>query len=193
MELLLASSNAHKAQELNILFKDTNISVVPALEKVDVVEDGKTFQENAFKKAKAYYDKFQVPTLADDSGLVIPARPDILGVQSARYAPELDNYKDKNEKLLSELKDLSQIDREAYFACYFCCYLSPEEIYYFEGRVHGEIALKTSGSDGFGYDPIFLPTGQNGKSMAEVLDWKMHNSHRAKAALAAIKFFENYK
>lgn len=193
MEFLLASSNVHKAQELNILFQGTNIQVSAAPEKVEVIEDGKTFQENAYKKAKGYFDRFNVPTLADDSGLVISARPDILGVQSARYAPEFSDYKDKNAKLLEELKDLADIDRGAHFVCYFCFYLRPEEIYYFEGRVHGDIGHKLQGSDGFGYDPIFLPTGQNGKSMAEVADWKMQNSHRAKAALGAIKFFENYK
>jgi len=193
LEFLLASSNAHKVEELNILFEQTNLKIQAAPSKIEVVEDGSTFQENAFKKAKEYSEKFNCPTLADDSGLVIPARPDLLGVQSARYAPELSDYKDKNAKLLRELEDLADIDRGAYFVCYFCFYLSETEVYFFEGRVHGDIAQKASGSEGFGYDPIFLPTGQDGKSMADVGDWKMKNSHRAKAALAAIKFFKNYK
>jgi len=193
LEFVLASSNAHKVEELNIIFENTKVSVKVAPEKIDVVEDGKTFQENAFKKAKAYFNKYKCPTLADDSGLVIPAREDILGIHSARYAPELSDYKDKNRHLLEDIKDLSEIDRAAYFVCYFCFYLSSEEVYFFEGRVHGDIAKDQSGADGFGYDPIFLPTGQNGKSMAEVGDWKMENSHRAKAALGAIKFFEKYE
>jgi len=192
MEFLLASSNAHKVEELNQIFENTKIKVKVAPQKLEVEEDGKTFQENAYKKAKAYFDEYKCPTLADDSGLVIPAREDILGVQSARYAPELSDYKDKNLHLLNDIKDLSEIDRAAYFVCYFCFYISEEEVYFFEGRVHGDISHEPKGADGFGYDPIFLPTGQAGKSMAEVGEWKMNNSHRAKAALGAISFFSKY-
>lgn len=193
MEFLLASANAHKAEELNKIFAQSKIDITPASKKLEVIEDGTTFQENAFKKAQAYFEEFKTPTLADDSGLVVPARTDILGVHSARYAPQFDDYKDKNNYLLEELKDLKGDDRAAYFVCYFCFYISPVEVYYFEGRVHGKIADSASGTEGFGYDPVFLPDGQNGKAMAEVLEWKMSNSHRAKAAFAAIKFFENYK
>ena len=70
-----------------------------------------------------YYQKFKKPTLADDSGLVIPAREDILGIHSARFAPEFSDYKDKNRALLEELKDLDDVDRRAYFVCYFCFYI----------------------------------------------------------------------
>ena len=190
MKFLLASGNSHKAEELNDLFKGSKLEIVASPEKLEVVEDGSTFQENAFKKAKGYYDKFQVPTLADDSGLVIPARPDILGIHSARYAPEFSDYAQKNQALLKDIADLQ--DRAAYFVCYFCFYVKPEEIYFFEGRVHGEIGHEPQGGDGFGYDPVFLPDGQNGKSLAQVSEWKMANSHRAKAAKEALKFFENY-
>lgn len=193
MEFILASSNAHKAEELNELFSTGKIQVTSAPEKIEVVEDGQTFQENAFKKAKDYFDKYQKPTLADDSGLVIPERPDILGIYSARFAPECEDYKDKNKKLIAEISDLKGEKRAAYFVCYFCFYISAEEVYFFEGRVHGSIADEASGSTGFGYDPVFLPTGQDGKSLAEVPEWKMTNSHRAKAAKEALKFFENYK
>ena len=192
MEFLLASANAHKAEELNIIFKDSNVSIKPSDKKLEVIEDGVTFQENAFKKAQAYFEEFKVPTLADDSGLVVPARTDILGVQSARYASQFDDYKDKNHHLLEDLKDLKGEDRAAYFVCYFCFYVSPEQVFYFEGRVHGKIADSASGTEGFGYDPIFLPDGQDGKAMAEVASWKMENSHRAKASQAAMKFFKNY-
>ena len=190
MEFILASSNAHKAEELNDILGAGNLSIKSAPDKIEVVEDGLTFQENAFKKAQAYFEKYQKPTLADDSGLVLPAREDILGVQSARYAPHLGNYKDKNLHLLEDIKDLTGEKRKAYFACYLCFYLSPEEVYFFEGRVHGVIGDRAHGSDGFGYDPIFLPDGQEGKSMVQVAEWKNSNSHRAKACAAAIKFFK---
>ena len=103
MKITLASSNAHKAEELAELFKNSTLDIVPAPKKIEVIEDGKTFQENAYKKAEAYYQEFKMPTLADDSGLVIPARTDILGVQSARYAPEFDDYQQKNQALLKNM------------------------------------------------------------------------------------------
>ncbi len=193
MEFILASANAHKAEELNELLNAGGLTITPASEKVEVVEDGHSFQENALKKAQGYFQKFKKPTVADDSGLVLPARPDILGIYSARYAPQFEDYKDKNNQLIQEIADLKGDERKAYFACYLCFYISPEEIYFFEGRVHGTIADKQAGADGFGYDPIFLPDGQHGKSMAEVGEWKMKNSHRAKACEAAKKFFSQQK
>ena len=192
MEFTLASSNAHKVEELNALFLNSKLKIKTAPHKIEVVEDGDTFQENALKKAKEYFDEFKTPTLADDSGLVVPSMPNILGVKSARYAPHLSDYSDKNNFLIQEMSEKSGEDRGAYFVCYFCFYISSDEVYFFEGRVHGTIANAIQGSDGFGYDPIFLPTGQDGKSMAQVLDWKMQNSHRAKAAKAANRFFEGY-
>lgn len=190
MEFILASTNAHKAEELNALLSAGGLTITAAADKFEVVEDGKTFQENALIKAKAYYDKYQKPTVADDSGLVVPSMPDILGIYSARFAPELPDYKDKNQKLIELLKDKSDEDKKAYFVCYLCFYNGPEEVFFFEGRVHGVIGEEIKGADGFGYDPIFLPDGQMGKSMAEVSEWKMKNSHRAKACAEAVNFFK---
>jgi XTP/dITP diphosphohydrolase len=193
LEFILASNNAHKAQELNELLTAGNLSIVSASKKLEVDETGDTFQENAFIKAQAYFDEYQKPTLADDSGLVVPSMPEILGVQSARFMPELSDYKDKNQKLLELMQAKQGKEREAYFACYLCFYLSPAEVYFFEGRVHGEIGPKAQGEDGFGYDPIFYPTGQEGKSLAQVHEWKMQNSHRAKACREAVNFFKGQK
>lgn len=189
MKFILASTNAHKVEELNELFSGGNIEVVSAPSKLEVVEDGQTFHENALIKAKAYFEKFKAPTLADDSGLVIPSRTDILGIYSARYAPEAKDQKEKNEILLQDIKDLAGDKRSAYFVCILCFYLSEEEYYFFEGRVHGVIGDVARGEKGFGYDPIFYPDGQEGKSLAEVSEWKMQNSHRARAAQEAVNFF----
>lgn len=189
MEFILASTNAHKAEELNELLNAGGLTIVSALDKMEVIEDGNTFQENALIKAKAYYDKYKKPTVSDDSGLVVPSMPDILGIYSARFAPECESYQEKNLKLIEMMKDKTGDDRKAYFVCYLCFYLSPEEVYFFEGRVHGEIGHAPQGKDGFGYDPIFLPDGQMGKSLAEVSEWKMKNSHRAKSCQEAVNFF----
>lgn len=193
MEFILGSTNTHKAEELNELLKVSGVTIVSAPEKIEVVEDGNSLQENALKKAKGYYKKFNKPTVADDSGLVVPEFPDILGIYSARFEPDFPDYKDKNLKLIEKMDKLEGKKREAYFVCYLCFYLSPEEIYFFEGRVHGHIGREIKGSDGFGYDPIFEPVGQNGKSMAQVREWKMDNSHRAKACKEAVNFFKNQK
>jgi XTP/dITP diphosphohydrolase len=187
---ILASSNAHKAEEFKELFNGV-ISVSAAPSAIEVDETGKTFTENAFLKAKAYFDTFKTPALADDSGLVVEALPELLGVHSARFAPELPSYTDKCKKLsdLLEGKD----NRKAYFVCVLCFYLSPEEVYFFEGRVSGEIGHKIKGEHGFGYDPIFIPERKenDGKSLAELPEWKNEFSHRAKASQAALHFFKD--
>ena len=192
MEFVLASANAHKAEELNALLNQGGLSISAAKDKYEIIEDGVSFQENSFKKALGYFEELGVPTVSDDSGLVIPARKDILGIHSARYAPEHSDYKQKNQALLEDIANLKGDDRKAYFVCYLCFYISKEEVYFFEGRVHGVIGHEALGDDGFGYDPIFIPDGQDGKSMAQVGEWKMLNSHRAKACVAATKFFQGY-
>jgi XTP/dITP diphosphohydrolase len=185
---LLASGNAHKAQEFKELFQGT-LLVTPAPRTLDVDETGKTFTENAFLKAKAYFETYKVPSLADDSGLVVEALPDILGVQSARFAPDLPDYKDKNLRLIELLS--TESNRKAHFVCVLCFYLSAEEYYFFEGRVHGSIGVERRGNDGFGYDPVFVPdrTENDGKTLAELPEWKNSHSHRAKAVQGALSFF----
>jgi XTP/dITP diphosphohydrolase len=191
---LLASGNAHKAEEFKELFGNT-ISVSPAPRTLEVDETGKTFTENAFIKAKAYFDTYKMPALADDSGLVLEGFPELLGVQSARFAPELKDYKDKCQKLLGILDSAPLKSRKAYFVCVLCFYISPEETYFFEGRVHGVIGHELKGEHGFGYDPIFIPERKenDGLSLAELPDWKNQFSHRAKAVLAALDFFKDSK
>ncbi len=188
VEFILASGNAHKAEEFAELFSG-RIAVKPAPRGLNPDETGTTFIENALIKAKAYYDEFGVPSLADDSGLSVEALPDILGVLSARFLPEKPNYQDKCAELLHLLA--GQENRRANFTCVLCCYLSPEEVYFFEGRVHGVIGTEYRGDKGFGYDPVFVPTRaeNDGKTLAELPEWKNKNSHRAKAAQAALAFF----
>jgi len=185
---ILGSGNAHKAQEFKELFRDTLV-IEAAPRTLEVDETGATFTENAFLKAKAYFETYKTPALADDSGLVVEALPEILGVQSARFAPELPDYKDKNLKLLELLAPHSE--RKAYFVCVLCFYSGPEEYFFFEGRVHGVIGTQRKGTDGFGYDPVFVPDRpeNDGKTLAELPEWKNSHSHRAKAVQAALSFF----
>ncbi len=189
---LLASGNAHKAEEFKELF-DGKLGVNPSPQTLDVDETGKTFSENALLKARAYFDVYKVPTLADDSGLVLEAFPDLLSVQSARYAPDLKEYSQKCERILSLYSEKNITNRNAYFVCVLCFYFSEEEYYFFEGRVHGAIGEKLQGSGGFGYDPVFIPERKenDGATLAELPDWKNEFSHRAKASKAALSFFES--
>jgi XTP/dITP diphosphohydrolase len=191
VSLILASSNAHKSEEFKTLLGEVmNVSAAP--HALDVEETGKTFSENAFLKAKAYFEVFKTPSLADDSGLTIEALPELLGVQSARFAPELQSYPEKNRYLLELLESGKVEDRSAYFTCVLCFYFSADEVFFFEGRVHGVIAKELTGEGGFGYDPIFIPERKqaDGKSLAELPEWKNIFSHRAKATEAALHFFK---
>jgi XTP/dITP diphosphohydrolase len=190
VNFLLASGNAHKAEEFKELFSGT-LNVSPSPQTLEVDETGETYTENAFLKAKAYYDTYKIPTLADDSGLTVEGLPDILGVKSARFAPELKSYVDKCQLLLKMLTQ-KNASRSAYFTCVLCFYLSPDEVYFFEGRVQGKIGNELKGDQGFGYDPIFIPDRkeEDGMSLAELPEWKNEFSHRAKASLTALQFFK---
>ena len=192
LELILASSNEHKAIELSALF--SGVAVIKAAPSaLEVEEDGGTFVQNAFKKAHAYFEKYKTPTMADDSGLVLEFFPEILGVQSARYEPNLPNYKDKCAKLLESFEQVKPDYKRAHFICVLCFYLNPKEVYFFEGRVHGVIGESYRGDHGFGYDPIFVPDRDENdkKTMAELPEWKMIHSHRAKAVKSAAQFLKS--
>ncbi len=190
LSFILATGNLHKAEEFKELFQGT-IHIRPAPKTLEVDESGKTFFENAYLKSKTYFETYGAPALADDSGLVVNALPDQLGVLSARFAPELKEYSEKCKRLIELLE--GREDRSAHFVCVLCFYLGPEEVYFFEGRVQGMIGTGLRGEYGFGYDPIFIPERkeQDGKSLAELPEWKNMFSHRAKASLDAIQFFKD--
>lgn len=189
MKFILASGNSHKADEFKVLLDEKVIDVQAASEKLEVEENGSTYNENAFLKAKAYYDKFQTPVLADDSGLNVAARPGELGIHSARYGGEGLDDKGRALLLLDSMKD--EENREAYFTCVLCFYLNPQEIFFFEGRLNGEIGKEYKGEHGFGYDPIFHGLGPHfNKTVAQVPEWKHENSHRSHACKMALKFFK---
>jgi len=190
LELILASSNTHKAQEFAELFDPKVISIKAAVNKLEVVEDGATYFANALLKAQAYYNKFKTPVLSDDSGLNVLALPDELGIYSARFGGEGLSDSERAHLLLKKME--GKKEREAYFICVICVYLNPKEIFYFEGRLNGSIGQSYRGSAGFGYDPVFIPNEAEGElSLSELNDWKNKNSHRSVAAGFVQKFFLN--
>lgn len=191
MNLILATGNEHKAEEFQKLFSNSSLEIQAAPQKIEVIEDGLSFHENALKKAKAYFDHFQSPVVADDSGLKVESLPDELGIYSARFGGEGLSDKERALLLLEKLSGFKE--RKAQFICVLCFYLNPDEVFFFEGRMEGEISHEYSGEHGFGYDPVFIPTHYSGAqdlTIANLPEWKEKNSHRAKACHAAQKFFQ---
>ena len=183
-KFLIASNNAHKVVELNRILNPLGIHAVTAkecnIDLGDVEETGTTFAENAEIKAMSAYKKTSMPTVADDSGLMVDALDGRPGVYSARYAGENATDKDRYTKLLTEMKDVPDDKRTAHFVSSICCILDEKTIIKVEGTVEGKIAYAPKGEDGFGYDPVFIT--QSGKTFAQLSsDEKDAISHRGNA------------
>ncbi len=190
LDLILASGNQHKASEFSLLFDKSIILVKAADKKIEVEESGESYTENAFIKAEAYYNEYKLPVISDDSGLTVDALPDELGIFSARFGGPSLTDQDRAKLLLAKLAGRPKSERTAFFTCMICIYLSPEQVYFFEGRLDGYIGTELKGEAGFGYDPVFLPKGRGESvTLAMIPEWKMINSHRALACHGAQKFF----
>lgn len=190
ISFILASGNLHKAEEFAKLLDKKIIKIEAAPEALDVDETGSKFSENALLKAEAYYKKYKTPVLSDDSGICVDALPDQLGIFSARFGGDNLSDKERAELLLEKMKNIESESRTAHFSCVLCAYLSPDEIYFFEGRVDGSIGYIYKGDYGFGYDPIFHPNGDHSdKTLAMLPEWKEKNSHRARASKVFLNFF----
>ncbi|TAK07869.1 XTP/dITP diphosphatase [bacterium] len=192
MELLVATTNAAKLAEIEAVLKDIPVQVLSLSAlggSPKVVEDGKTFEENALKKARTLAEFSGFLTLADDSGLEVDALDGAPGILSARYSGENANDARNNEKLLRVLAGLPQEKRGARFVCVIalCSPISSDgRERVFRGECEGWIALEPRGENGFGYDPLFFypPLG---KTFAEIdRETKGRFSHRGKA-LAKLK------
>ncbi len=183
-KFLIASNNPHKVEELNRILNPLGIgAVTPKEYGVDlgnVEETGKTFRENAEIKARSAFKLTGIPSIADDSGLMVDALDGRPGVYSARYAGENASDKDRYSKILSEMKDVPQDKRTARFVSSICCIIDENTIIRVEGYAEGKIGYKPKGNDGFGYDPIFIT--DSGKTFAELSPKEKDNiSHRGNA------------
>jgi XTP/dITP diphosphohydrolase len=183
MKIVIASRNKKKIEELKRILEGLNIKLLsiddfPHLE--EVVEDGRTFEENALKKAKYVCDETGLPALADDSGLEVEALEGKPGVRSARYAGENATDEDNIKKLLMEMERISNDNRRARFVCCIALVLPKGDEKIFWGYVNGMITTQPRGNLGFGYDPIFIPEGYT-LTFAEMLpEEKDKISHRKK-------------
>jgi XTP/dITP diphosphohydrolase len=189
--LLLATRNAHKTREIQEIleaeFELRDLTAYPEIS--EIVENGKSFEENAKLKAIAVSKELPALIIADDSGLEVEALGGAPGIYSARYAGKNATDEQNVKKLLSELTraGVKTRQRKARFRCVIVLARSGKLFDTFNGAVEGTIADSPSGSRGFGYDPIFVPSGFE-QTFAELpAEVKNRISHRAKAirALAA--------
>ena len=160
MKLYFASGNLHKKKEMEDLLGGEIQLTLPKEEGIvfDPEENGSTFVENAIIKAKALYDEVHSPVLSDDSGLCVKALDWGPGIHTARFGDTEERKLDSREKYMLLLEKMKGVeDREAYFTCALCLYLSPTRIYVIQEEAKGKIALTPStGKEGFGYDPVFF-------------------------------------
>ena len=185
MKFIIATNNNKKLKELERILKPLGIDAVSAKDAGiildDVDETGTTFSENAYLKANSAFVKTGMPAVADDSGLCVDALDGRPGVFSARYGGENATDSEKNDKILSEMKDVPDDKRNAHFACAICCILPDGSKIEVEGICNGSIGYEPIGDGGFGYDPIFM-CGE--KSYAQLSpEEKDAISHRGQALI----------
>ena len=188
MKITLASSNKHKVQEINEIVKSSypelQIEFILPPDGFDPVEDGTTFEENSYIKARAAWELSKSWVLADDSGLCIDALDGKPGIYSARYAetPAL-----RIERVLREMDGIE--NRNAHFSCAMTLINPKGEVEFkFEGVCRGKIIDSAKGTNGFGYDPIFLPDGYK-QTIAELTEEEKNKiSHRGNALRAVLEY-----
>ena len=186
---IFATNNKHKLEEIQQIVGD-KLSILSLQDmnfREDIPENEPTIEGNALYKARFIYNRFGKDCFADDTGLEVVALNGEPGVLSARYAGEEKNYQSNNELLLKNLNPFP--NKSARFKTVIACVLEGRE-YVFEGIIEGTIVNEPKGKNGFGYDPLFIPSGYSntfGELSSEV---KSSISHRAKALLSLKKYLE---
>lgn len=180
-KIYLATNNQNKVKEMKEILAGLPVEVLGIkdldIDKFEVIEDGETLEENSYKKAAALANYTDEMVVADDSGLFVDALDGQPGVHSSRYAGEDGNDKKNNEKLLEELEGVAEIDRGAKFATVITL-IDGEEVIVKRGECTGRIIEEPRGDNGFGYDPLFIPSGFD-RTFAELDDTiKNDISHR---------------
>ena len=192
MRLIFASNNQHKIEELKA-FVGKEIEIVSLKDAgidIDIPEPHNTLEENASEKSWTIYKLTGKDCFSEDTGLEIEALNGEPGVKSARYAGEARSFKDNIEKVLNKLTN--QTNRNARFRAVISLIIEGKETH-FEGICNGKIIDTPQGTEGFGYDPIFIPDGSD-RSFAEMsIEEKNRFNHRTKAAAKLVAFLQNMK
>ena len=189
MKIIFATGNMGKMREIRAIMSDVDAQILSMKEAdvyADVEEDGTTFMENAFIKARAVSKLakekgIDAVVIADDSGLVVDALGGEPGIYSARYLGEDTPYSIKNAKIIERLKGVADEDRSARFVCAMAAVFPDGSEESFEATYEGRIGYEEKGPNGFGYDPIFYLPDRGPYSAELDPDEKNRISHRGKA------------
>lgn len=192
-EILIASNNIHKIEEIKEILASFGIDVVSMIEKgiiLDVDENATTFEGNARLKVDALMEHYNGMILADDSGICIDAMDGKPGVHSARFMGEHTDYKVKNYHIVNEV--LKSKEKGAHYTCSIAFY-NRQDTVVFTGELYGTIASEPLGENGFGYDPIFIPDGDQ-RTLAQMeKKEKAEISHRRRALDMLIAYLKEQK
>ncbi len=192
MKIILATSNKGKVREFKKMCDTEVIAFSDILGDIEIVEDGNTFKENALIKARTIYKKLNdtnVIVVSDDSGISVPLLGGTPGVYSARYAGEGASDKDNLYKLVNAVKEAG-VDRTPAYYIASIAIVSKFGEYVVHGWMHGDVLATTRGDHGFGYDPMFVPSGFE-QTLGELDDdVKKSISHRGKALSLAKPIIE---
>lgn len=184
MKIILATKNKGKIKDFEKLTDKMDIEVLSILDNIDfpdVVEDGKTFEENSAKKALEIAKYTGIITVSDDSGLCVDALNGEPGIYSARYSGEDGNDEKNIEKLLKNLSDVEKNDRKAHFVSVVSIAFPDGTVKSFRGETQGEILFEKEGNNGFGYDPVFYSYDLEKSFGVATIEKKKSVSHRGRA------------
>ena len=194
MKIVLATANQGKLREFRKMFKDDVIAFSDLLGNLEIVEDADSFKGNALIKAKTIYEKLgeEYIVVSDDSGISVPLLGGKPGVYSARYAKKGASDKENLEKLIESVK-AKGVDKTAAYYTAAIAIVSKYGEYVVHGWMHGEVITEPRGDKGFGYDPMFIPSGYE-ETLGELSeDIKSSISHRGQALRLAKPIIEMFK
>lgn len=183
-KIIFATSNEGKMKEVRLILKNLKTEVLSMKEagiKIDIIEDGKSFEENAIIKAKAVGAYTKAIVLADDSGLEVDYLGKQPGIYSARFMGEDTSYSVKNQAIIEKLKDAKGEERSARFVCVIAAVLPDGEVITTRGTIEGMIGYQEEGEGGFGYDPILYLPEYKTTTAGLPIEIKNKISHRGKA------------
>ena len=184
-KIVVATNNSGKLREIKEILKDYEIISLRDLNlNIKIMEDGKTFKENALKKAKEVFKATNIPSIADDSGLCIDALNGFPGINTARFLGESASDEDRNNYILEKMKDKKESERTAKVVCSIA-YVDEKNEYVVEGVIKGKIPYQKRGNNGFGFDSIFEL--DNGKTLAELEEYEKNNVSSRKIALKKLE------
>ena len=183
-KIVFATGNAGKVKEIRMILADLGMEVLSMKEagiRLDIEEDGTTYEENALIKARAVAAHTDAIVMADDSGLEVDALNKEPGVYSARYLGEDTPYSIKNAEIIKRLEGLEGEQRSARFVCAIAAVFPDKSEVTTRATIEGQIGFEEKGTNGFGYDPIFY-VPEFGKTTAELTEEEKNQvSHRGKA------------